>query len=85
MASVLSVLRRWWRLLVWLPGRPPKPTPPVYFVPLIPSDTPAVRRYLLERYGAELHPKIRFQLLAKEHRSNQRLALSLKKARRLAH
>ena len=45
----------------------------------------AVRRYLLERYGAELHPKIRFQLLAKEHRSNQRLALSLKKARRLAH
>lgn len=66
-----TTLRRWLRMLAWLPGRPPQPPPPVYYVPLIPSDTPDARRYLLERYGAQLHPKIRFKLEAEEHWHNQ--------------
>jgi len=65
-SRIADWLQKLWRLL----GQPSKPTPPVYFVPVVSCATSAQRKYLLERYAAQLHPKIRFQLRAMEHWDN---------------
>jgi len=49
-----------------------KPKSRGWFTPLIPSDTAEARRYLLERYGAQLHPRIRKKLEAEQHWRSRR-------------
>jgi hypothetical protein len=64
--SVWSRITAWLRMLAWLPGRAPKLTPPIFYTPTIATDSSKSRRYLLERYGAQLHPKIKKRLQAEE-------------------
>jgi hypothetical protein len=69
---MLKTLKRWLRKLYRLPGKPPALKRPTYYVPIVSSSTPAQRRYLLERYGAVLHPEIRKKLQAQQYWHGQK-------------
>jgi len=61
-----------WSRFQLRPATRAKPKSRIYYAPVIATDTVEARRYLLDKYGSQLHPRIKKKLEAEQRWHSRR-------------